>query len=392
MLVKEDKGLFLGSIDDRRFRRGDPTMMLEKEADSDREATESDSLFSDLMTSQNPGVRTARWLETTRPGSGADNSHNGEPTGPWGPWGPWGPRSRRPPIPREDDGKSMVFYSSPGIHYSTFEGELVVTRGLRTEDCLEYSRTFVDNSKEFHDKFAYQLGYMRVDRTLLGLLKEAVALLKPDGYYFTPTNLLVKDVDGILGHVVRLLDRRHEDRRFRQFEMTDPNWPKLETHYDRRTLHHAMLLFNEIQTVQDYPFFPLGDIALFQKASYTLRGKGRAQPDLVWAMLVCPELYEDLAEFFHEMKCLGVLGNIVSCTGEVLDCTALMAANQTEDSGPIDNPRTYRVPLCEDGRFMGVELLAAFIDLTITAFWVQKRWPSNVRVYDALIPSTVTMC
>jgi len=146
--------------------------------------------------------------------------------------------------------------------------------------------------------------------------------------------------------------------------------------------------------VRDNPIFPPGNIALPQKASYTLQEKGCVQPNLVWEMLVCPALYEDLADFFHEMKCLGALGNFVSCTSEVPDCTALMAASQKEDSEPaaIDNTRKYLVPLCEDGRFFSAELLAAFIDLIITAFWVEKRWPSNVRAYDVLIPPTVTMC
>ncbi|KAK0753006.1 hypothetical protein B0T18DRAFT_451429 [Schizothecium vesticola] len=350
MLVREDKALFISGVDGRNRPRAEPTMMPEKEADPDSnrphrlkpqkpdKATASNILFSNLMRSQNPGERTARWLETTQPGSGADDLHNGEPPYPWGP-GPWGPWGKW----RKEEGRMLVLYSSPGELYSVLEGELIASRGLHIKGCLEYCRIFVDHSKEAHEKFEYRLGDLYMDRTLLGLLKDAMTLLKAEGYYFTPNKKLAWDVDHILGH----------DNCF---------------------------------------ILPLDDVALFQKASYTLREKGHAHPDLVWAIVVCPKLYEDLADFFHKMECLSALGNFVSCTREVLDCTALMAANQTEDSEVMDNTREYSIPLYEDGRFSSSELLAAFIDLTVTAFWVNKRWISSVWAYDPLIPSTVTMC
>lgn len=342
------------------------------------EVTATDDLFTKLLGSENPGESTTRWLNSTQPESatGCRTKQSKEMDFLCSPL----------TSPNKKKGTLMVMCPNLDGLASHFDAELADSRGLNLQDCYDYARVLVKDPIEVHDKFAYQLGDMHMDRTLLGLFKEAMALFKPDGYYFAPTKRLARNMDFIFEPVLLLLDRV-DAQRFRRFELDDPSWPNSCPSKHRAYLHHAMLLCNELQGFRHTSFLSTDDTALLRKASYTLRETIRTHPDLVWAMLVCPQLYEDLAEFFYKMECLDVLGTLVSCTGEVLDCSRLLVPNQT-----VNSARTYTAPLCGEGRFSGTELLAAFMDLTITGFWVSIRWTSDVGMYDTVIPPTVTMC
>lgn len=389
MLLKGGKAFYLGGIEDRKCPDCGETVYPGEAANHGRrrlqnrepdKTTPADILFRKLLGSDDPGESTTRWLNSTHnPASTSCRTKHVKELD----------FLLKPRSSNKEKGKIEVICPTLDGLASHFESELADSRGLNVRDCHNYERVWVDNPYEACEKFQYQLGGMYMDRVLLGLFKEAMELFKPDGYHFTPSRRLSGDIADAFGPVLSLLGRR-DARRFRQFERDDPRWPKSCPPTHRAHLYYAMLLCNELQALRFNAYLSMDDTALLRKASYTLRESIPTKSDLVWAMFVCPQLYQDLAELFYEMESLDILGTFVSCAGEVLDCSDLMAPNQTEKL--LETVWTYPVPLCGDGRFSGMELLAAFMDLTITGFWVSARWTSDVGLYDPVIPPTVTMC
>lgn len=45
-----------------------------------------------------------------------------------------------------------------------------------------------------------------------------------------------------------------------------------------------------------------------------------------------------------------------------------------------------------DDNFSSKQVLAAFVHVFLTYFWIEKKWISDVKAYDATIPQSVTMC
>lgn len=174
-----------------------------------------------------------------------------------------------------------------------------------------------------------------------------------------------------------------------------------------------MMLCNEFQHIRknNKATFTVADMAAVAKASKSLQRVHDA-PDLAWALIVCPALLADLAEAFEGVEDLNVFNDpktTIRCQGEKLDCTSLIrecklwkpssAATSTSATSSIA-PETepdpveciYETPLCKDGEFTASRLLAAFMDVMVTFYWVEKSWISDVGLYDAVIPPTVTMC
>lgn len=56
-----------------------------------------------------------------------------------------------------------------------------------------------------------------------------------------------------------------------------------------------------------------------------------------------------------------------------------------------DDDHTYSVPLCADGECSSVQIVAAFVDVWLTFYWLEKKWISDVNMYSAAIPLTVMM-
>lgn len=350
----------------------------------DGDEVQDDGLFDELMQSTMSYDEIVRRLRDTKPenveqAATKDNSEAGQV-----------PDFLREALGKKV-GKKEVFTPCQGLLSTVVEGELADSRGLNIADCVEYHRKYVDYADIDKAKFKYHLGNLNMDDTLLPLLKEAMGILKPDGYFFTPTPKLNMDIFDIYQHVA---DTTNKDkaRIFPTFELAA--WPRSYQH--RNELHHAMLLCNEFQYIRKHhrATFTVADMVVIAKASCSLRKKLSTPPDLSWAMLVCPQLFSDLAQAFEDLPHLDGLDTIkANCQGGILDCTELM-----RDSGSSANAKTapgkttYNIPLCSDGDFTGNQVLAAFMDVLITYFWIEKKWISDVGLYDAVIPATITMC
>lgn len=247
-----------------------------------------------------------------------------------------------------------------------------------------------------------------MDDEMLPHWKEALELLRPDGYYFTSTGRLASDIDDVYQHVEDITELSNKTLIFPEFQLTD--WPA--SHPNRAVLCSAMMLCNAFQRIRTHnrAMFTVRDMVAVAKASQSLR-QVYSTPDLAWALLVCPKLCADLAEAFEDFQDPSLFGNsntTVRCQGGRLDCTGLLTecgaqrrtTRRSSTSGSttlIELPRAdgeyvYDIPLCADGEFSASELLAAFMDVMVRFYWVDKRWISDVGLYDGVIPPTITMC
>ncbi|KAK4205524.1 hypothetical protein QBC40DRAFT_302794 [Triangularia verruculosa] len=303
-------------------------------------------------------------------------------------------------------GKMEVFMQRKGLLSGIIQGELVNSRGLSIQDCTEYSRTYVEYEDVDLKRTPHHLGDLFMDEELLKLMKQAVGFIRPDGFYFTPSEWLASDVSEVYRHVDQFCESpKNEEALFPTLKLQD--WPK--TCQSRESLHYAVLLCNDFQHVRLYrhPHFTVEDMVVISKVSKALP----KVPDLVWCMLISPDLFKDLGRAFsRSIESLEVHGGWafldteVSSSKGVLDCTDLMKSCgvlRNEDTSnhatvhptPTDTDSMYyTVPLCLDGRFRGHEVLASFLDVLVTYLWVEKSWITNVESYDRGIPQTITMC
>lgn len=267
------------------------------------------------------------------------------------------------------------------------EGELVGIRGLDLSRCHELNRAYTD-PEEVNQEFKHTLGRFRMDSDLLDLLKKAVLLLQPDGFYFTPTKHLCSDVNEIWQHVTDHSDKLDFVFPPDQLEGSEEGkqWGENGIH-----LFHAVDLCNQFQHIkmESRVMFTIEDMVIISKASNSLRGiVTESGTDIIWAMIVSPDLFSFLVKRFAIMDVQDVLKATVEYKGEVLDCTALGATPTN-----MGNPGTkFPVPLMSNGTFSGAQVLAAFVDVFLTYFWIDRCWISDVAVYDATIPQSVTMC
>jgi len=338
-----------------------------------------DALFDELMNSEDPPEEAMRIVQDPLPW--IEKKINEDPKG-----REWTVRART---------MEVLMPASGGIS-SIIESELAGARGLDIRNCLEYGRQYIYYDNIDHAKFPYHLGQLFMDREVLHILKEGLGLMKPDGYYFVKSHnpVLADDLEAIYLIVDSVVyDPLSKSKLFQDLDLA--TWPTVHKH--REELHHAMLLCNELQghrkgTIKAQ--LTIGDMEVISRASYSLRKTLETAHDLSWAMLICRELFEDLADLFEDMRDLDVLNCTVSCRGEVLDCTRLLGPNEPDDSGSVGRPRTYDVPLCADGDFSGAQMLAAFMVVIITNAWIGRACTraSNVGVYDHTIPQTLIMC
>ncbi|CAG2012404.1 unnamed protein product [Fusarium graminearum] len=304
-------------------------------------------------------------------------------------------------------GKMEVFVPCDGLLSVVIQGELANSRGLSIGDCSEYSRAYVDFEDVNQKTTPYRLGDLFMDETLLKLMKEAMRFIKPDGFYFTPTKWLASDVAEVYRHVYRVCENpKNED---------DVLLPKVSLHdwptscKDRGILHNAITLCNTFQhfRLHGHAQYTIRDMVVIGKASKSLP----KVDDLVWSMLISPDLYKDFHRAFNnsvkELKGperWNFLNAEVTCSGGVLNCTALMRGCGISRDGETKyattgstppaqaDPMDYAVPLCSDNTFTGSQVLASFLDVLVTHFWVEKSWITDVESYDHVIPQTITMC
>ncbi|KAL2270704.1 hypothetical protein VTJ83DRAFT_75 [Remersonia thermophila] len=288
----------------------------------------------------------------------------------------------------KQQGRAEVICPNPGLLSAIIEGEMAANRGLDISKCLEYHRIYTEKMSVDQQKFPYSLGDLRVDQEVLELLKEAVTLFKPDGYYFTPTPML----GSTLGDIFRAVILSHDKTKQCVFaEVGTNNWP---SDIPKETFCKAMLLCNELQKTFGRGHLSIDDMVVIAKASCALRQDMKKCTELSWAMLICPELFADLLKFFEQPLNFDSLAKTVECKQDVLDCTEMLRDHlvSEDQNGNRREVFQYKTPLCKIDTCNGWDILAGFTDLMITYYWLVRCWVTVVGIYDASIPQTIKMC
>lgn len=303
---------------------------------------------------------------------------------------------------------TQVLKRCPGLLSMVVEGELASIRGLDLTLCDEFNRVYTEPG-DVEQKYTAKLGCFRMEQELLGLLKQAVLLLKPDGFYFTPTKKLCNDVNAIWQHVTDMSEKHKcifpvvPTNKLQNGAGRDgvppvgpTSTPQSPIEWggegDIMTLYHAMALCNQFQQfkMSSPVMFTIADMGIISKASSLLRViVTEPGTDIIWAMIESRDLFSYLLERLREMKVQQDVQDLLIKTVEskngVLDCSPL-------NCRPEDDVGRFVVPLVEDRVFTGAQVLAAFLDVFLTYFWIEKSWISDVAVYDATVPQSVTMC
>lgn len=294
-----------------------------------------------------------------------------------------------------------VFRPCPGLLSVAINGELAYSRGLSTENCQEYDRKFVDKEDVDLVKYPHNLGELYMDETLFKLMKDALLLVKPDGFYFSPTFILSADIRNAYSHIE---EQSNKLMRIYPAVYETPTAPGTRhPQPDEDRLRHAMWLCNELQRTRKTgrAVFSVDDMRLLAKVSNALKGiispaQGPDGRDMVWAFICCPDLSRDIRESLSSVEAnadaLGpYLTAKVKCSDGWLDCASLPGMAALGD-GTTTTTSKYRTPLVADGEYTGAQVLAALSDVFIAYYWIEKRWITDVAMYDATIPQSVTMC
>lgn len=288
--------------------------------------------------------------------------------------------------------RKEVLNRCPGLLSVIVQGELAESRGLDPSHCEEFDRVYVDAEDVNSKTHPYRLGSLCMNRDLLELVKEAILELVPDGFYFTPTKNLGSDVSEIYRHISEQSDRLNI---IFPKEGLDQWNGSLDSSEDdnkstNRQLYYAMSLCNEFQHIRrtSRAVFTINDMQIIARASESLRGMlTDSNNDLRWAMLFSPSLFAHVVQCAKFMRIEDILDANVESRDYVIDCSSLNFDNENVYFEP-----RHPVELLKDGSFSGTEILAAFLDAFLTFFWIERSWISDIAVYDATLPQTVTMC
>lgn len=312
----------------------------------------------------------------------------------------WGTRSEDP-IPLNEEQKAEmvksklqkyreVLQKSPGRMSETINGELAFSRGIITADVHDYFSTIVHEDKVDREKYPYSIGRMQMDRELLPLVKDALSVLKPDGYYFCPNRATYLDIRAIYQHVILTLEI--SSKGFIQPLFADkiiigkwqPNYTEL---------FHAIELCKSLQQLRRTmrTTYSIDDMRIIAKASLSVRQiMGKSGEELVWAMLVCSEFFVAVQQRFATIsseELVSFLALDIQSEEGIIDTTLL----KIDWSGNGTEPGKFKIPLMKKGTFSGPQMIAAFIDVCLTCLWIEKAWQTNVSLYDFGIPHTVIM-
>lgn len=290
-----------------------------------------------------------------------------------------------------------VLNRRPGF-LTTTEGERIASRGLGNDTVEEYNCEYISTAQLNRATHPYNLGDLYMNITLLQLMKEALLELQPDGYFFTPAKCLAQIVNHVYAHVDMICEEIKDVKCF------DPG--TIGTYSPE--LYYAIVLCREIQsnreisdmlyTVRDMRIVSIAAAAVKSLFSNLGDKESNAQ-DLVWAVLVCPRLLQDLARIFSAVSIESLLS--LSRQSEttfsekgILHIEWLATfANKDNQGGQIEG--TYKVPIMytnERREFTPTQLVAAYVYVFLTFFWVSKAWVTDVTVYDVTIPQIVNMC
>ncbi|KAK0724584.1 hypothetical protein B0H67DRAFT_657176 [Lasiosphaeris hirsuta] len=272
-------------------------------------------------------------------------------------------------------GMKELLRPCPGLLSVIINGELAYSRGLSANGCKEYDRRFVSLEDGIDPgRYPHHLGDLYMDDEILGLIKDALLLLCPDGFYFSPTSILLADLNEAYDHIEELPPEMAKDA------------------FD--DLHYSLNLCNELQRRRKtgHAMFSVDDMRLLAKASCSLKPiispRGKPGHDLVWAMIYCPNLSRDVCKSLTSTDITSFLAAEFVCQGGSLGCASLPELSSADPEKPIG----YTIPLVADGKFTGTQVLAALAYVFITYYWINKAWPNNVALYDSTMPQNVLMC
>ena len=299
-----------------------------------------------------------------------------------------------------------VIEPSPGLLSVLTICELVASRGFRLSDCIEYHRLLVHTSNVNSEMYPYSLGDFRMDRDALELMRSALLDVRPNGFYFSPGLSLTSDLNDIYEHIKEELKNRK--KLFPGIRKDD--W------IGNEEIYWGTELLNEMQTLRAtvQTTFSVEDMGVLAHAVTTISGscEPSKHAELVWALIVCPRLFTDLAKLcrvaepkeFREFP-----GGKVSISEEqiVIRELPLLSTNSKKERAANDDDETntgsysdidsisattqYAVPLRMDGDYSADQIIGAFIDVCLRYCWIEKSWRTNVQNYGAAIPPTVLM-
>ncbi|KAF2968908.1 hypothetical protein GQX73_g4673 [Xylaria multiplex] len=315
--------------------------------------------------------------------------------------------------------RKQVLRTCDGLLSVTVQGELAYSRGLSVKDCYEYDRKYTVAEDIDKNIYPYNLGDLYMDEELLGLMKRALLLLLPDGFYFSPGQYLYCDLCEVYQHIEDLSNARKkifpesfiEERAEKEISLKQaattssstpsstaspsPNDKLVDKGVDGviKCIANSMKLCNELQETRKKKraCFSVDDMQLMAKAAALLLSVAGEQ-DLVWAVLYCPTISSDVLKQLEMEDVETFLDIIVT----VRDCV-IYCGPWTADGEPTTDENTWHrrydnVPFVADGSFTGKQLVAAVTIVFITYYWIEKRWNTDVAAYDMTMPQSVLMC
>ncbi|KAA8893976.1 hypothetical protein FN846DRAFT_820084 [Sphaerosporella brunnea] len=280
----------------------------------------------------------------------------------------------------------------PGLLSVVVEGEWTNSRGLNLEhsQVCEFDREYIEREEIDPKTHPYNLGGLFMEEGLLTLLKDAILRLKPDGYYFIPTQNLCSDVFDIYTHVDKLSDKIDCVISKEAIE----EWQRITTNSNKE-LFQAMKLCNAFQDIKTRAraSYTIRDMMIVAKASASLhrivtsapQGSEAPGTDLVWALIASPKLSTDMLKLLNNNPMIhALLAATVESENGWLNCTSM--------TGVDFMVGRYQVPLIANRTFSGAQMIAAVLDLFLTYFWIDKKWITDVAMYDVTVPQSIIMC
>ncbi|KAI1150748.1 hypothetical protein F4825DRAFT_477747 [Nemania diffusa] len=314
----------------------------------------------------------------------------------------------------DSSSRKQILWECDGILSTVSHGELAYSRGLSILDCYEYDCKYTMAKKIDKSIYIYHLGDIYMNKKLLGLMKRALLLLRPDGFYFSPTTNLDKDLGQAYKHSEKLSKEREKifpeafiekmagkkKTPLKQAVSTSSSSPSEEltnkgTNDATKCIANAMDLCNELQEMRKKRVggFSVDDMQLMAKAAALLLPDPGEQ-DLVWAILYYPKISADVLKQL-KMEDVETFFNIaVIVKDHVVYCGPWVWADG-EPTAPDDNTwyrGYYNIPFIADNIFTGKQLVAAITKVFLTYYWIDLRWVTDVVAYDTTMPQSVFMC
>ncbi|KAL6819530.1 hypothetical protein J3E69DRAFT_342869 [Trichoderma sp. SZMC 28015] len=328
--------------------------------------------------------------------------------------------------------KKEVFVPCKGLLSVTVEGELAYNRGLEIRGCFEYVREFKDDHEIDHEKVPYCIGDLYMDGPLIEKLKEALLLLWPDGYYFSPTARLAKDLHTVYEHIEKLSNKLDDifpgsyikklerlgtstetlvENGEQREKTTVSGWNLSDSIETAKALSAAMKLCNDLQSTRKNAraTYSINDMRLIAKVCVKLRSmlKDNVEDiekwgDIAWAMLYSRDLPKAVLEAIRGPYSELVFSAEISCEDGELDFTTLIADDSHDKDDEVDDVSVdselhwekkglSQLPCVADQTFEGSHVLVATALIFITYYWMDNRWITDVAVYDATMPQSVLM-